>query len=343
MRRVITLLSALILLSSQALAQEDFSPDFRAATKRIKPFIVSLGPFSEPMTNPLLKKKLPMFLQPGKNKKKAIKDRETWTAAGLIVEDGYILTSLHALAKKSTNIPLEASTGVISSAQLVASDGWRDLALLKCPGLKSPGKLPWGESKSLNAGIFTIAVGVAPRGPSLSVHVGILSATDRFRQRLLQSDARTHKGVWGGALVNLNGELLGLVTVASNRPKELAGVTFAVPAHQLPALIKTLKKGLSPKKTAPPFLGVYVDTKKFPLTLTRTVPGSPAASAGLKKGDQLIEIGGLEVRDVKSLKAVLARTPASVKLSLLIVRNKKRMRIENIVLKAKPAKTPGKK
>ena len=164
MRRVITLLSALILLSSQAHAQDEFSADFQAAARRIKPFLVRLGPFSEPIANPLLKKKRPLFLQPGKNKKKAIKDRETWVSAGLIVDNEYILTSLHALANKSTNIPLEASTGIISSAQLVASDSWRDLALLKCAGLKSPGKLPWAKTKSLNAGLFTIAVGVGYAG-----------------------------------------------------------------------------------------------------------------------------------------------------------------------------------
>ncbi|MDF1667718.1 MAG: S1C family serine protease, partial [Planctomycetota bacterium] len=214
------------------------------------------------------------------------------------------------------------------------TDPWRDLALIKCAGIKLPGKLPLGSTKSLDVGSFAIAVGRAPLGRGLSIHAGILSATSRFRRKLLQSDARSHKGVWGGCLVNLDGKILGLITVGSDRPKEGAGVTFAMRSEDFAANIVALKKGQRLKEPKAGFLGVYLDAKKSPLTVTRCVKGSPAEKAGIKAGDQLLDIGGLRVNEPKVLMKVLSRLSEGEKVSVLIVRNEKRLRVKNIVLTA---------
>jgi serine protease Do len=323
--------------SVQGQEDTDFGPAFRAAAKTVEPYIVRLGPFKVTVKRPAMAR-LPMVMPGGGKPKKKPVTPESWSTAGLIVSDGYVLTSLRGLNSVKKDIPLESTAGLVSSAQMVGADSWRDLALLRCPDLKGPKTLRLAKTNSLDVGSFTIAVGAAPHGGGLSIHVGILSATSRFSQRLLQSDARTHNGVWGGVLLNLDGEILGLVTVASDRPKELAGVTFAVRAEDLLANIAALKKGKALLKPEDSFLGIYIEKDKFPLTLTRTVPGSAAEKAGLKIGDEILDIGGLELRDAKSLQGVLGRFIAGDKLSILIVRDKKRIRIRDVVLGAKPKK-----
>lgn len=334
MSRLATIVLCLALTPcAPALAQDgdlDFSADFKKAAKKVQPFLVRLGPFEEQAKKPKNPFARPAPAIPGRPKPTP----ETWTSAGLIVADGYILTSFKGIAGQLAGIPIITASGKALVGGVVGSDEWRDLALIKCAGVKLPGKLPLGSTKSLDVGSFAIAVGRAPRGRGLSIHAGILSARSRFRRKLLQSDARSHKGVWGGCLINLEGKILGLIVVGSGRPKEGAGVTFAMRSEDIAANLKALKKGQTVDQPKAGFLGVYLDAKKSPLTVTRCVKGSPAEKAGIKAGDQLLDIGGLRVNEPKVLKMVLSRLSEGEKVSVLIVRNEKRLRIKNIVLTA---------
>lgn len=338
MIRCLPLTLALILVAVPGFAQDagdvDFSADFKKAAKKVQPFLTRLGPFKQAQAGPKNPFAPPRPRMPGRPPAAP----ETWTSAGIIVADDYILTSFQGIGGQLAGIPVVTAAGKSLMGGVVGTDEWRDLALIKCAGVKLPGKLPLANTKSLDVGSFALAIGRAPRGRGLSIHAGILSATSRFRRKLLQSDARSHKGVWGGCMVNLDGQILGLITVGSSRPKEGAGVTFALRAEHFAANIQALKKGQRVPQPKPGFLGVYLDAKKSPLTVTRCVKGSPAEKAGIKAGDQILDIGGLRVNEPKVLKMVLGRLSEGETVSVLIVRAEKRLRLKKIVLSAAGAK-----
>lgn len=314
-------------VSGPAWAQDSepsFGDQFSKVGASLKPWLVKIGPVEKLPTDPRGLRALLRPPQPGQPGPKL----EKWTSTGLLIEDGLVLTAKPAVAGLVNNIPFESSTGLVSSASVLATDHYRGVCLLKCPGLKSPGAVPWHGKGSLSVGQFCVVLGRAPNSGGHSLHLGILSAQNRFRQKFLQTDARTHKGCWGGPVVDLKGRVLGLVIKPKEQPKENAGVTFAITAQSLlKEVLPSLKKGQDIQPPKPSFLGVYVEAKRVPLKITRVLKGSAAEKAGLKPGDELHEVGGFMLRNSQTLRGVLNRLAPGTKSVLLVVRGDKRMRL----------------
>jgi S1-C subfamily serine protease len=150
-----------------------------------------------------------------------------------------------------------------------------------------------------------------PFGLGTSVSRGVLSAMNRRNvvegqaAALLQTDAAINPGSSGGALVNLRGELVGLITAILTRSGGNQGVGFAVPAHELRRAIEHLRRG---EETPRPWLGVRVlrDAERG-LKVVQVAPRGPAATAGIKDGDILRSLEGRPLCRLEDLREFLAQ------------------------------------
>lgn len=342
------LASALVLLAlavGHARAQDDSGdPDPArpaalggpaAAAESWRPRLALLGPFEEAAKppgkgpKPVPKPAPGLPGKPGDKPAKPAPQTRRWTISGLMVDGDHILTSLRGLGRTPPDaIPIESPTGRLSSATIVGKAPHLDLVLLRSPGL-APRLTPLqAKAVETEPGRLTVAVGRAPLSTAPAVQRGMVSATGRFRAGLLQTDARTHLGSLGSALVDRQGRLLGLVVRARPQPQDGAGVTFAVPTATLLEVLPRLRAGETLEPPPAGFLGIYVAARRGPPVLTRVVEGSPAARAGWKAGDILLELGGRELSGVKALVATLRETPPGRPLAWLIKRDKERRRGE---------------
>ncbi|GAB4505513.1 MAG: trypsin-like peptidase domain-containing protein [Anaerolineales bacterium] len=233
------------------------------------------------------------------------------SGSGVIVSsDGYIVTNNHVV-EDAAELRVILSDGSELPAKLVSTDIFADLAVLKADG-KMPAVATIGNSDNLKAGETVIAIG-SPLGEFRNtVTVGVISATGRaldtgrgyFMEDLLQTDAAINQGNSGGPLVNLNGEVIGINTLivrGGNGSTTVAeGLGFAIPSNTMRLITERI---IAQGYFARPYLGVSFQSitpsiaRRYNLPVqwgayvTQVVAGSPAAQAGLQRGDIIIGLG----------------------------------------------------
>jgi len=218
--------------------------------------------------------------------------------SGVIIDElGYVLTNDHVV-RRADKIWVKLSTGTnIYEATVVATDNQSDVSLLKLkakPGEKFAA-ITFARDDDLLLGETVLALG-NPFGLGASVSRGILSSKSRVspmeNQPLdignwLQTDAPINFGNSGGPLVNLQGELIGLNVAVL---KEAQGIGFAIPVKQVS---ESLSEMLTPESSADRlWFGARVKAGASPLVITAVQMESPAAKAGLKPGDILLQVNG---------------------------------------------------
>ncbi|MFO3796381.1 MAG: S1C family serine protease [Anaerolineales bacterium] len=233
------------------------------------------------------------------------------SGSGVIIsEDGYIVTNNHVV-EKAKDLSVILADGTALAARLVSTDVFADLAVLKVEG-KMPTVAVFGDSDALKPGETVIAIG-SPLGEFRNtVTVGVVSALGRsldsgkgyFIEDLIQTDAAINQGNSGGPLVNLNGEVIGINTLivrggyGSGTVAE--GLGFAIPSNTVRFIAsQIITKGYF----ARPYLGVgwqmitpsiarrYRLPVEWGAYITQVASGSPAAQAGLRRGDIILQIG----------------------------------------------------
>jgi len=219
--------------------------------------------------------------------------------SGVIVdEDGYILTNFHVL-RRASRVQVKLWDGRIYDAEpVVVYTSQKDVALLKLrakPGEKFTA-IKFAKDDDLLLGETVLALG-NPYGLGGSVSRGILSSKARRPalgdepldvQDWLQTDAAINPGNSGGPLINLRGELIGL-NVAVYREEQGMGVGFAIPVKQAAAALSDF---FTPEWTDSVWFGANVRASPHPLTVTAVQPGSPADKAGLRAGQEIVEVNG---------------------------------------------------
>lgn len=255
--------------------------------------------------------------------------------SGVIVrENGYILTN-HHVVDGADQIKVELTDRRTFDAKLVGSDGPSDLAVLKidATGLHA---LPLGDSERLRVGDIVLAVG-NPLGVGQTVTMGIVSAkgratglTDGSFEDFIQTDAPINQGNSGGALVNTRGELVGINSQILSPSGGSIGIGFAIPATMAGDVMAQLVKGGRVRRGQ---LGVTVQgvtsdlAKSLGLSEVRGAlvsavnPDSPAAYAGIERGDVIVDFNGHPVGDSNSLRNMVARTQPHTKATLQVIRN----------------------
>ena len=260
-------------------------------------------------------------------------------------EDGYIITNYHVIESAINNSTAKVIVTFPNSdeeveATIVGGDQTTDLAVIKIDktGLKAA-KI--GKSSDLKVGELAVAIG-NPLGQEFagSVTVGYISAlnrkitTDGRTYKLIQTDAAINPGNSGGALVNSSGEVIGINTVKIGAT-EVEGLGFAIPTDDALTVIDEL---ISKGKIERPYIGIggididETTAKRNNLTegvyVAQIYANSPAAVAGIQKGDIIIAIDGQESKTMEKLNEYKNTKKIGDKIKLKIVRASKEQEIE---------------
>src|SRR5579871_6570871 len=235
--------------------------------------------------------------------------------SGVIVRaDGIIVTNNHVI-EGGQDIRVSLTDRREFDAKVIIADARTDLAVLRIDtkGEKLPA-LPFGDSDKLEVGDLVLAIG-DPFGVGQTVTMGIVSALARTQigasdyQFFIQTDAAINPGNSGGALVTADGKLAGINTAIYSRTGEYAGIGFATPAN----LARRVVEGALGGGVKLPWFGADGQPVTAQIAQAMNLPrpggvlvksvyaGSPAAGAGLKQGDVVLSIDGVDVDDMQAL------------------------------------------
>ncbi len=261
--------------------------------------------------------------------------RQQSLGSGVIVSpDGYIITNSHVVeGAEKVKILLEDRREL--EAEVVGADEKTDIAVIKVDEKNLP-VLPMGDSSEVQVGDIALAIG-NPFGIGQTLTMGIISATGRGNLGLedyedfIQTDAAINPGNSGGALINTQGNLIGINTaIISSGAQGNQGIGFAVPVNMARQVMEQiLKHG----KVIRGWLGVSVQdvtpsiAKAFGLREARgalvadLTPNSPAAKSGIEKGDIILEVGGEQVDDKSDVALKVGQTEPGASLSVKLFRD----------------------
>ena len=246
---------------------------------------------------------------------------ETSFASAVIIDPaGYLVTNYHVVAT-AAEIRVQLSDGRIAEPEIVGVDAETDLALLKVD-LGALPAIQVGRSDNLRIGDVVLAIG-NPYGLTTSVTQGIVSATGRGLLNLvtfenfIQTDAAINAGNSGGALINTNGELVGINTAVLAQDPGTEGIGFAIPVDLVRGVIQQIKQngrvvrgymGLLPDDlTNSERIAMGIETGNG-ILLTAVYSGGPAAEADLREGDVILELNGEPVYSQRQALLISAST-----------------------------------
>lgn len=272
---------------------------------------------------------------------------ETNLGSGVVVsKDGYIVTNAHVVAR-ADEIVVAMNDGRKGVAKVVGTDPDSDLAVIKVD-MNDLEPLAFREAP-IEVGDVALAIG-NPFGVGQTVTQGIISATGRTGlgintyEDFIQTDAAINPGNSGGALVDARGELVGINTAIFSRSGGSMGIGFAIPTALVEQVMNAIIKD---GKVSRGWLGVEVlsqlrgpaqlDTSTG-VEVMKILPGSPAARAGLKVGDIILSIDGVEMTDANRLIQYVARKLPNTVLSTQVLRDSENMNI-NITLAERPSQS----
>ena len=261
-------------------------------------------------------------------------EREGVGSGVIFKSDGYIVTNNHVI-EGSREITVSLPDGRTFKGQVVGADALTDIAVVKIDASDLP-TAKFGNSDDLVVGEPAIAIG-NPMGLEFqgTVTMGVISALNRTlditerRLKLIQTDAAISPGNSGGALVNADGEVIGINSIKISA-SGVEGLAFAIPINTVQQIIdQLLDKGYVVR----PYLGVGVFDKESALRagyelnvdkgvyVANMTLGGPADKAGLRRGDIILTIDGMETNTVADLRAAVAKKNVGDKVDVEIERD----------------------
>jgi serine protease Do len=256
----------------------------------------------------------------------------------LISKDGEILTNYHVVRNADT-IKVKLADQTEYEARLVGKDDRTDLALIKVR--KSGGNMPFarlGSSRQLDVGDWVMAIG-NPFGLEHTVTAGIVSAKGRVigagpYDNFIQTDASINPGNSGGPLINALGEVIGVNSaIFSQTGGGNVGIGFAIPIDLAKKVVEQLRKngrvirgwlGIRAQNMSPQLaLSLGISRAGEMSLVTEVAENGPAAEAGVKNGDIIVEYNGKSVPKSHEFPSVIADTLPGQKAILKIIRDKK--------------------
>jgi serine protease Do len=267
---------------------------------------------------------------------------ERGLGSGVIVDpEGYVITNNHVV-QDAQEIQVVLTGGKELPANIVGTDPKTDIAVLRVRENGLP-VLRFGDSGNVQVGDLAFAFG-NPFGIGQTMTMGIISATERGGlgivdgyEDFIQTDAAINPGNSGGALTNSRGELIGINTAILSRAGGNVGIGFAVPSNiaqfvmqQLVEHGKVVRGWLG--VAAQPVTPVLREALDIPdgqqgALIAGVAPGSPAARAGLRSGDIIVEIEGERIDSARQLSLMVARKGPGARIRLTILRDGKRQEL----------------
>ena len=269
-------------------------------------------------------------------------------SAVVIDPEGYLVTNYHVV-QRANDIRLQFADGRIANPSVIGVDEETDLALLKVDLGPLPA-IPLGRSDTIRIGDVVLAIG-NPYGLARTVTQGIVSATGRGAlevatfENFIQTDAAINEGNSGGALINTAGQLLGINTAVLTQDTGTEGIGFAIPVDLVRGVVEEIKKngrvirgyvGIVPEqlsRTEATSLGIDPDVG---ILLRDIVPGSPAETAGLMRGDIIVAINGEEIVSRQQALLIVARLNPDDVVEMQGLRNGQPFRVSLMVTERLP-------
>lgn len=254
----------------------------------------------------------------------------------ILTRDGFIVTNNHVI-DNADNIKVVLNDKRTYEAKLVGRDPNTDIALLKISANDLP-FLPFGNSDELKIGQWVLAIG-NPFNLTSTVTAGIVSAKARniniiqdsyAIESFIQTDAAVNPGNSGGALVNLKGELVGINTAIASRTGSYTGYSFAIPSSIAKKIVSDIIEFGEVQRA---ILGVKTNelnaerAKEYGISeikgvlVVEVVKGSAAAEIGIRAGDVILDINGIQVNSPNQLQEQISKYRPNQQIEIIVNRD----------------------
>lgn len=286
-------------------------------------------PFGEFFNDPLFKK----FFGDNLDSMPKRKFKSSSLGSGVIVSrDGYILTTYHVV-QNAEEIKITLNDKREFKGKVIGSDPQTDIAVIKIEAKELPA-VRMGNSGSAKAGDVVVAIG-NPFGLNQTITMGIVSAVGRVNigiseyEDFIQTDAAINPGNSGGALVNTNGDLIGINTAIFSTSGGFMGIGFAIPSNVANSIAQSIIKqgkvirgwlGVTVQDLTPELAKSFGIKKEQGALVTDVMKGSPAEKAGLRRGDLVTEFEGKPVENSATLRNMVAAIAPGKTVKLRVVR-----------------------
>ena len=278
----------------------------------------------------------------GKQKRQVQTPKREATGSGVIISaDGYIVTNNHVV-EGADQLTVTLNDNREFSARIIGTDKSTDLALIKIDGKNLP-TLPIGDSDKLKVGEWVLAVG-NPFNLNSTVTAGIVSAKARSLggnpiESFIQTDAAINQGNSGGALVNTQGELVGINAMLYSQTGSYSGYGFAIPTTIMNKVVADIKQYGSVQRAVMGIKGsdvrIYLDIEKEKgkehdlgtndgIYVDSVEDGGAGSAIGLKSGDVIVAADGRKLTKMAELQELLSGKKPGDKITITYLRNKKK-------------------
>jgi Do/DeqQ family serine protease len=338
-------LIALLPLTAAAQTARNVPPDrpaltqsFAPVVKRVTPAVVNVyaSRVERQARNPLLDD--PLFRQFFGGGQQSPRTSQS-LGSGVIVDSSVLIVTNHHVIENMTDVRVALSDRREFDAEIVLRDPRTDLAVLR---IKNGGTFPaleLGDSDVLEVGDIVLAIG-NPFGVGQTVTMGIVSALARTQVGItdygffIQTDAAINPGNSGGALVDSSGRLTGINSAIYSRSGGSIGIGFAIPVNMVKVVIAAAKGGVAQVRR--PWSGATLQGVSREIAesigldrpagalVTELVEGGPSAQAGLRRGDIIIAVDGIEVDDPESFGYRIGTKPVGSAAALTVLRGGKK-------------------
>jgi Do/DeqQ family serine protease len=331
-------------------APSELTPSLAPMLEKVIPGIVSIG-----IHGKIAAQENPLFLDPFFRRFFGSREREFQAAGSGVVVDanrGYILTNNHVV-ENAEEITVSLNDGRHLAAKKIGVDPATDVAVVQVASDRLTG-VALGDSDALKVGDYVVAVG-NPFGLRQTVTFGIVSALGRTGlgiegyEDFIQTDASVNPGNSGGALVNLDGEVVGINTAIVGPSGGSVGIGFAIPINmardvmdQLIAHgeIKRAQLGVTIQDLTPDLaktLGVNVE---MGAVVNEVIADSPADKAGIKAGDVITKVNSQPVLGASGLRNKIGLMSIGSELHITLIRNGASQEVTAVLTEAKAEKRP---
>ncbi len=258
--------------------------------------------------------------------------------SGVIIDaaKGYVVTNNHVV-DNANKITVQLNDGRRFTAKVIGKDPQSDIAVIQLIDAKNLTAIKFADSEQLRVGDYTVAIG-NPYGLGETATSGIVSALGRSGlnienyENFIQTDAAINRGNSGGALVNLNGELIGMNTAILAPDGGNIGIGFAIPSNMVQNLAKQMIEYGQVKRGELGIMGTELNSELAKAMkvnaergafISQVLPKSAAEKAGLKAGDVIVSMNGRPISSFASFRADVGTMAIGTKITVGVLRDGK--------------------